>query len=306
MISFRSHLLTLVAVFFALAVGVVLGGGPLSEVGRAEPGGEDPEQSAAAATDARNADFGSRFAGGVSTTLYAGRLTGREVAVVWLPGADQAVVDALGAQVLAAGGAVSAALPLGPNLVNPGEKALVDTLGSQLVAQLPKDTVTPESTTYERIGQLLGYTLATAKPEGAATTAQSAAVLEGLRGAALVEGAETGQGEIGQRRAPLVLVVLGDEVGGDGGGEGGDDILGGLIRGLSQSAVGVVVAGDTAAADDQLTRLRAATALSTATSVDGVETAPGQVATILGLVRALSVQGGDFGASGADGAVPLG
>ncbi len=34
MISFRQHVVTLVAVFLALAVGVVLGGGPLSEVGR--------------------------------------------------------------------------------------------------------------------------------------------------------------------------------------------------------------------------------------------------------------------------------
>ena len=34
MISFRTHVVTLVAVFLALAVGVVLGGGPLSELGR--------------------------------------------------------------------------------------------------------------------------------------------------------------------------------------------------------------------------------------------------------------------------------
>ena len=36
-ISFRYHVVSLVAVFLALAVGVALGGGPLGELGRAEP-----------------------------------------------------------------------------------------------------------------------------------------------------------------------------------------------------------------------------------------------------------------------------
>ena len=35
MITLRHHVLTIVAVFLALAAGIVLGGGPLSEVGPA-------------------------------------------------------------------------------------------------------------------------------------------------------------------------------------------------------------------------------------------------------------------------------
>ena len=34
MISYRHHIASLVAVFLALAAGVVLGGGPLSDLGR--------------------------------------------------------------------------------------------------------------------------------------------------------------------------------------------------------------------------------------------------------------------------------
>ena len=35
MISYRHHIVSLVAVFLALAVGIVLGGGPLTDLGRA-------------------------------------------------------------------------------------------------------------------------------------------------------------------------------------------------------------------------------------------------------------------------------
>ena len=42
------------------------------------------------------------------------------------------------------------------------------------------------------------------------------------------------------------------------------------------------------------------------TTVDGSETSAGRVAAVLGLVRSWTTQGGAFGASGADGPVPLG
>ena len=41
MISYRHHIVSLVAVFLALAVGVVLGGGPLSDLGRDDRAASD-------------------------------------------------------------------------------------------------------------------------------------------------------------------------------------------------------------------------------------------------------------------------
>jgi len=297
-ISFRTHVVTLVAVFLALAVGVVLGGGPLSEVGRGDGDGSGTARlETAAAESRRTADYAERFAGAAAASLYAGRLAEREVALVVLPGAEDDEVEALQEQVTAAGGTVTVTQTVGEPLVNPSEKSLVDTLGSQLADQLPEDAVAADATTYERMGQLLGYTLATTDAEGAGTSAQSRAVLDGVRGADLVEGAEAGE-----RRAPLVLVVLGDEVDG----EGGDDILGGLVRGLSRAALGVVVAGESSDGEDQLGRLREGDALVGTTSVDGIETVPGRVAAVLGLARSFTVRGGAFGASGSDGPLPLG
>ena len=105
------------------------------------------------------------------------------------------------------------------------------------------------------------------------------------------------------RRAPLVLVVLGT----DADDEGSDAILAGLVQGLAAQATGVVVAGTLAdGGDGQLGRLRADPAAAGVATLDGVDTLAGQVATVMALQRSVTTPGGSFGASGADGAVPLG
>jgi hypothetical protein len=106
-----------------------------------------------------------------------------------------------------------------------------------------------------------------------------------------------------EARAPLVLAVLGQEQTG----EGSDAILEGLVTGLSRAARGVVVAGTTADGDGgQLARLRDSGAGGEVTTVDGIDTAAGRVATVLALARAMDESVGSFGASGSDGPVPLG
>jgi hypothetical protein len=69
----------------------------------------------------------------------------------------------------------------------------------------------------------------------------------------------------------------------------------------------VVVAGTTAdGGEGQLGRFRDEAAAAEVTTVDGVDTAAGQVATVMALGRSVETRGGSFGASGADGPVPLG
>jgi hypothetical protein len=291
--TFRQHLTTLVAVFVALAVGIVLGGGLLSDVTSAAPERVD----ARAETTAPQAAYTDSFAAAVAPGLVAGRLTDRSVALVTVPGADEQVVTSLSERVTAAGGTVSGRYDLTATMVGPDQKTLVDTLGSQLMTQ-QGDAVEPGATTYDRIGQLLGLAVATTSPEGDATNGKGRAVLESLTGADLL----TAPAEV-ERRAPLVLLVLGDEPAA----EGGDAILAGLVTGLSRAAAGVVVAGDTAdGGEGQLGRLRAEPVSAEVATVDGVETTAGQVTSVLALARAVETDGGAFGASGADGPVPLG
>jgi hypothetical protein len=285
-ISFRHHIVSLVAVFLALAVGVALGGGPLSDLGR------DDQPAAATIKDRkvdRTASYGDRFATASAEALYDGGLRDKTVSVVVLPGAEADQVSALGAQVEAAGGAVAGTYEVQPALTDPSEKSLVDTLGSQLGQQLGEGAVSKDVPTYERIGQLVG--LAVSGDD--LSSSDATGVRQSLAGAELLNAPE------GAIRAPAVLVVLGDQT--------DPAILSGVVAGLADRATGVVVAGDTASAtgEGDLAALRADSDADRAATVDGTDTALGQVTATLALIRSFSVQGGSFGASGSDGAVPL-
>lgn len=296
MISLRHHLLTIVAVFLALATGIVLGGGPLSDVG-AQVTSVAAEESGTA-EDAVTSAYDEAFAAAVGPTLVADTLTDRQVAVVTVPGADEQLVTALTEQVAAAGGSVSGRYALTADMVDPDQKSLVDTLGSQLMTQQAGRAVPAEATTYDRMGHLLGLALATTEPTGDDVTGKARGLIDAISGAALVEA----PADVA-RRAPLVLVVLGTDVAD----EGADAIMTGLSAGLAAAGVGVVVAGTSAdGSGGQLARFRADPVAARVASVDGIDSAAGRVAAIRTLARSLTTQGGAFGASGADGPLPLG
>jgi hypothetical protein len=168
-------------------------------------------------------------------------------------------------------------------LTDASEKSLVDTLGSQLMKQLGSGAVSPDASTYVRIGQLLG--LAVAGDD--LPSSDAAAIRQSLDGAELMASPQ------GAARAPVVLVVLGQQV--------DPAILSGVVEGLADKATGVVVAGSARGLAD----LRSEPAASKVATVDGVATALGRVTATLALIRSLTVQGGSFGASGSDGAVPV-
>ena len=298
MISLRHHLLTIVAVFLALAAGIVLGGGPLSDVGPGvvAAGSTTTDEPAGAGTAAD--DYTDAVLTALGPAVVAGRLADQSVALVTVPGADEQLVTALSGAVGEAGGTVTARYDLGDDLVDPDQKSLVDTLGSQLLTQQGGDEVAADASTYDRIGQLIGLAVASKDAGGQDVNGRSRAVLDALVGAGLME-----QPDAVQRRAPLVLLVLGT----DAGDEGSDAVLAGIAEGVAAQATGVVVAGTLLdGGEGQLGRLRADPAAAVVASVDGIDTVGGRVATIFALQRSVGTAGGSFGASGADGALPLG
>jgi hypothetical protein len=287
-ISYRHHIVSLVAVFLALAVGVVLGGGPLSELAR-DPATTSARAGAQRQETQRAASFGDDFATASAATLYDGRLKDQPVSILTLPGADGQVVSGLAAEVERAGGSVAGTYAAQPVLVDAQEKSLVDTMGSQLMTTLGDGAVSPDASTYPRIGELVG--LAIAAPEESAKDAAS--VRQSLAGADLLVSPR------GVRRTSLLLVVLGEDT--------DDAILSGLLSGLSAKATGVVVAGDTASGvEGDLRALRGEPVADEVATIDGVDSQVGRVTAVLALARSLQVPGGSFGASGSDGAVPLG
>lgn len=287
MISFRHHIVSLVAVFLALAVGIALGGGPLSELGRDDRPASAPTRAQREAN--RSASYGDTFAAASAARLYDKGLKGRSVAVVAMPDADSDTVAALGPQIEAAGGSVATTYDVQPALLATNQKSLVDTLGSQLMTQLHTKEVDQNATTYVRIGQLLGLGITDSALKGADATS----IRDSLAGAELMSSPDSAE------RADLVLVVLG--------GDADPTVLSGLSEGIASAAQGVVVLGDTAsaAAGGTLARLRAESDSGAVATVDGDDTELGLVTATLALIRSLDEPGGSFGASGSDGAVPL-
>jgi len=298
-ISFRSHVVSLLAVFLALAVGVVLGGGPLSEVGRGATADDvtaAQHEASQARTEAKQATaFADSFALTTAGRTLAHGLDGQTVVVLAMPGADDDQVAAVTGLVDTAGGTVVGRYQLQASLFDADQGSLVDTLGSQLTDLYQKDA--PSLTTYPRIGRLLGTGVSTSSVAGNDFDSGAVAIRESLKGADLVT-------EIGDpvRRGALVLVVLGAEPATD---SGVDMMLSGVAAGLAQVARGVVVAGSTGSAQSGLlAALRGADAKDVSTA-DSLETAPGQVGAVLALIAASGGSVGSYGASGSDGAVAL-
>ncbi|MGN0063536.1 MAG: copper transporter [Nocardioides sp.] len=298
MITFRQHVVTIISVFVALAVGVILGSGPFSEV--AERTTEKP--AVADRTDTRALEFGATFAEDVSPRLVDGVLEDQGVAIVTFAGADEDSVTSLTDLVGQAGGVVTGTYRLTEAFADPGQKSLVDTLGSQLLTQQEEGTVDSAASTYVRIGQLLGRSIAVpdadkVNDELPAFEGTTKANVQAMVGAELVEDPGTVES-----RASLVLVVLGDTPSA----EGGDAITSGFLEGLDATALGVVVAGNSKDGDaGQLADLRAVAGLTEVATVDGVELAGGRAAAVLALAHVRSNEGGSFGASGSDGTVPV-
>lgn len=119
MIDFRYHLVSLISVFLALAVGIALGAGPLKEtIGDSLTGQVDQLRSErdelrtqldAAAVDRASADA---FADAAGTALVDGTLADRNVAVVALGEVDGDALAALEERLTEAGAAVSAQVTL--------------------------------------------------------------------------------------------------------------------------------------------------------------------------------------------------
>lgn len=296
MITFRHHLVSLVAVFLALAVGVVLGAGPLVDVPGA--GADEGESVSATSGDASPASqFADEFAALTASRVLHGVLQGTPVALVRMPGASKEAVAGLRASVKQAGGRVASVTRVLPTFTSPSEKSLVDTLGSQLREQVSGAGIPVETPTYARVGQLLARAIATSGGEPVKTDDTGALILDGLAAGKLVE--VTQRPEV---RAPLVLLVTGqpgqDRV-------ASDAIWAGFVRGLSAGSVATVVAGPgQGKAPEALRRLHEETSVATVAGVGG---AAGQVTAVLALDHVRDGGGtGAYGVGAPDGAVPVG
>ena len=154
MIDFRYHLVSLISVFLALAVGIVLGAGPLQnsigstlteQVATLRADRDDLREqldTASAAVTHRD-----EFAEATTPALVGNALTGRAVAVISLPGVEEDVVEPLAEAIGTAGGSVTGRIRLTENWTAADKEADRTAALSTLAGELPSGYVPTEGTT---------------------------------------------------------------------------------------------------------------------------------------------------------------
>jgi len=310
-ISFRYHIVSIVSVFLALAVGVALGGGPLK--GEVDNTLVDQVQADRAVKADLRAEItalrsGNTFTDGFADTVAPGlvgqTLAGRVVTLVALPTSQQAEVAALGEMVATAGGTVGGTLRIGEGMLDVGNKQLVDELGSQLLDGAADVNVPADASGYETVGALVARAIGTDRePGGAGVDATSDSILAGLSTAGLM----SADGAL-DRRGSLVLFVAGAGSGTAEEQTGASSILIALATAVDADTNGVVVAGPFASARDNgvVRSIRDdVVAARDVSTVDALGRSAARIVTVMALAGQAQDQTGHFGAvDAADGPMP--
>ncbi|HEY0636095.1 MAG TPA: copper transporter [Pseudonocardiaceae bacterium] len=297
MISLRYHIVSVAAVFLAIALGVVLGSTTVSD--RLLSGLNDDNDSLTAQVDdlrgrtaeqERRLTAAERFAAAAGPLAVRGRLDRRTVAIVSTADADPADRDAIAALVAASGAGVVGEVQLTDAFTASARADQLRELVTRLPAgvQLPTDG-DPGTLAGGLLGALLLLDPADNKPQASAE--ESAAALGGLAdGGFLRVGADL-------RPAQLAIVLTGGAASGDGAGDRAA-MVARFAAQLDRSGAGTVLVGRSASASGTgpVGVARADTAVTSILStVDGTETAAGRIATVLALGEQLEGAAGRYG-----------
>lgn len=301
MISLRYHIISIAAVFLALAVGVVLGSTTLS---RSLLSGlnNDNEQLVSQVSDlqtqrnAQNARLADAddFAASVGPMAVRGQLAKRTVVIITTADADPADRDGLEALLGTAGARVTGEVQLTDQFSNP---AKADQLQDIVIRLLPAGVQLPTTSDPGTLaGGLLGPLLLISEKDNQpqASAAETAAALAGLTEGGFIRASQ------GIQPAQLAIVLTGGAARGDGAGDRAATIARFATQ-VDRSGAGAVLAGSEGSADGTgaLGVVRADTAATSILStVDNVQTPAGRVVTVLALHEQLADKSGRYGSAG--------
>ncbi|ACQ80603.1 conserved hypothetical protein [Beutenbergia cavernae DSM 12333] len=297
MIDFRYHLVSLISVFLALAVGIVLGAGPLRDTigdqltGQVEQLREEKE-SLRADLERSQADLVARdaFVTGAAPQLLEDTLPERDVALVLLPGAEADVVEALTQNLELAGASVVGRVEVTTMWSDPSQRAYRSQIAANLSAYLaesPGDDATTEQILGEALGEALTAT-ETDTDEPTANAGELLALLTAGDDDALVRQVSE---DLAPADATIVVSAPYLPVPDEAPPSDLEDTNAAwvaLASALAQTGEGSILAGYATNDGDVVAALRADPAAATTTSVDGIDVAPGLVTAPLALASAMA------------------
>lgn len=290
MISFRYHVVSLVAVVLALAVGIVVGttalNGPVTSDLRHQV--DDLKKNRSQLADQVKSlqgqvDTAGQFATTFGSQLVAGILKGKKVLVVALPGASLGMQDGIANQLTAAGARITGRLDLAPTFVDTAQSDSITTLATG--AAHPLGLTLPETKDARVVGAaLLAYVLV-----GHGESTDLKTVLSGFSGLHMISSDPQGV----EPAKTVVVIGNGSQPKGAYAGDAELDV----VSQLTSAGGKVVVAGDSGSAKQNgiVALVRGSPTKATVSTIDNANSAFGQVSTALAVAGAVNAQVGHYG-----------
>jgi hypothetical protein len=305
-IDFRYHLVSIVSIFLALAVGIVLGAGPL----KGDIGTRLTQQTTALRAEKtqlrtdldvakRESSARDTFFLAVAPSVMKGRLAGKTVAMVVAPGTEADLVKNASASLVAAGAKVGSTVTLTDAWADPSQSTSRSSVARPFAT--PVATGPAADGPDDLAARVLTHALLTGKDQPAGKlTAASTAALNGLKAGDLINVSL-------EQIAPSSSVVFLAGPVKDSSQPGIDSRLAAyiqLLRLLDAGGSGVVVAAasntvDATRSADLVAAVRKdSDAVKVISTVDDADLPMGQGTLILGLAQQYAGGAGQYGLAG--------
>jgi hypothetical protein len=301
-IDFRYHIVSIVAVFLALALGLFLGSTSLQSTvthslrQQADRVTAD-NQSLETQKDQLNAELSTQqaFANAVEPYAVSGRLVDAGVAVVSAPGVDDGTRSALENTLTEAGATVTADVRLQSSYLDPEQDVALGQLAAQLAAGRPL----PRADGAIQAASLLARALLSRPGVGVLPIRRTQTIISTLSDGKMIS--VQGNTPLHPADLAVLLVPLGSAPDGSAAATQQNNDLMGLASALRHASSGLVVAAPTfrqGVSNGVVSVLREDATLSkTVSTVDSDDTALGRIATVLALAAAPGGSSGRYGAS---------
>jgi len=304
-VDFRYHLVSIIAVFLALAVGIVVGtaalNGPIQDGLRSSINGLTADKRALEgdveqlrAEVSASDDFATR----VGPRLVDGALEAQRVLLVTTPETPGDLAERLRPLLVDAGASVTGSLEVRAALGEPEQRQLLEDLVAQVV---PAGVKLPSGDPVERAAAELAAALTSGSGAKAVDAGEAQAVVSAFEEADLVRFTPEPGAEDGLTPATLVLVLApsGPTKEPSTAGQLQLDAMLALADAFDDRSRGAVVAGPAPSALDGglVQALREQTSVAAdVSSVDNADRGIGQVAAVLALAEQLKDRAGQYGA----------
>jgi hypothetical protein len=307
-IDFRYHLVSIAAIFLALAIGLVVGATALTDPslnllksGNTQLGKENQAYREQVQKIQRQQDGENQFAQQLGPQILQQRLSNERVVFIVTPGASQTIHDQATKMVAEAGATVSGQVTIQAKYLDDDQITPLDRLAETVK---PSDITFPQNATaYDKAAAVLSSAVVTNQQARAGSEdAAGGEILSGFKD----QGFVTFSGKPGGRATLAVVIAPSTPYQGQGSGTDNQALVS-LAAALDAADRGTVLAGPSQAAQDGglIDVLRAGGSADKVSTVDTADTPSGQIVTVLALANEITGKSGKYGTgSGIDAYLP--